>query len=58
MLTPSEYRVARLAASGLTNRDIAQQLFVTVKTVELHLGNTYRKLGVSGRDQLQPLLSV
>jgi len=57
MLTPSENRVARLAASGLSNRDIAQQLFVTVKTVELHLGNTYRKLGVSGREQLVPLLS-
>ncbi len=51
-LTASERRVAELAADGLTNRDVAQALFVTTKTVETHLGHVYRKLGVSGRDEL------
>jgi DNA-binding CsgD family transcriptional regulator len=51
-LTPSERRVAELAAEGHSNRDIAQQLFVTIKTVEVHLSNTYRKLGITRRDQL------
>jgi DNA-binding CsgD family transcriptional regulator len=45
-------RVAQMAASGLTNRDIAQALFVTPKTVEWHLGQTYRRLNVSSRRQL------
>ena len=51
-LTPSESRVARMAAEGLTNREIAQALFVTPKTVEVHLGSAYRKLGISSRMQL------
>lgn len=51
-LTPTEERVARLAADGHSNREIAQMLFVTVKTVEFHLGNGYRKLGVNSRSQL------
>ena len=51
-LTPSEQRVARMAADGMTNRDIAQALFVTQKTVEMHLGSVYRKLGVSSRREL------
>jgi DNA-binding CsgD family transcriptional regulator len=51
-LTPSELRVAELAATGHTNRDIAQQLFITVKTVEIHLANTYRKLGITRRYDL------
>ena len=51
-LTDSERRVADLAVEGKTNREIAGELFVTVKTVEVHLSNTYRKLGVSGRRQL------
>jgi DNA-binding CsgD family transcriptional regulator len=42
-LTPSELRVARMAAEGMSNRAIAQALFVTVKTVEVHLGSAYRK---------------
>lgn len=51
-LTPSERRVAELAAEGLTNKEIAQSLFVTLKTVELHLTNTYRKLDISSRRAL------
>jgi DNA-binding CsgD family transcriptional regulator len=51
-LTASERRVASLAAAGGTNRDIAQELFVTPKTVEVHLSNTYRKLGISSRREL------
>jgi DNA-binding CsgD family transcriptional regulator len=41
-----------MAVDGLSNREIAQALFVTPKTVENHLGHVYQKLGVSGRDQL------
>jgi DNA-binding CsgD family transcriptional regulator len=51
-LTPSERRVAQLAADGHSNREIAQMLFVTVKTVEYHLANTYRKLDIRRRGQL------
>ena len=55
-LTLSERRVADLAAAGLSNRGIAQALFVTPKTVELHLTNTYRKLGIGGRIELAGVL--
>lgn len=48
-LTPSERRVAELAASGVSNRDIAATLFISIKTVEANLGRVYRKLGVRGR---------
>jgi len=51
-LTPSELRVARLAAQAMGNRDIAQALFITTKTVSDHLTSTYRKLNISSRDQL------
>ena len=51
-LTPSERRVAALAADGQTNRDIAQTLYVTPKTVEVHLSNSYRKLGIRSRREL------
>lgn len=51
-LTPSELRVARLAAQSLTNRDIAQALFITSKTVSDHLSSAYRKLNIASRDQL------
>ena len=56
-LTPSELRVAQMAAAGQTNRDIAQALFVTVKAVEWHLGHAYRKLGVRSRKELKRLLA-
>jgi DNA-binding NarL/FixJ family response regulator len=55
-LTPSERRVAELAASGLTNRQIAQSLFVTVKTVEAHLSAAYSKLDIRSRRQLPAVL--
>jgi DNA-binding CsgD family transcriptional regulator len=51
-LTPSERRVAEMVASGMSNRDVAQALFVTSKTVETHLGSVYRKLGVTSRADL------
>lgn len=51
-LTPSERRVAALAVEGMTNREIAQSLFVTPKTVEVHLGNVYKKLDIKSRREL------
>jgi DNA-binding CsgD family transcriptional regulator len=56
-LTASEGRVARLAATGLSNREIAQQLFVTVNTVESHLRHAYLKLGLHSRAELPAALS-
>jgi DNA-binding CsgD family transcriptional regulator len=55
-LTPSERRVADLAASGASNREIAQALFVTVKTVEVHLSSAYRKLDIASRRELSGAL--
>ncbi len=55
-LTPSELRVAQYAAKGLTNREIAAQLYLSIKTVEMHLGRVYRKLGIAGRPQLAQAL--
>lgn len=57
-LTPSERRVAELAAFGRSNREIAERLFVTTKTVEVHLTRIYRKLEVSGRAGLEEALSA
>ena len=51
-LTASERRITQMAAEGLTNKEIAQALFVTVRTVEMHLGNAYRKLEISSRKEL------
>jgi DNA-binding CsgD family transcriptional regulator len=55
-LTPSEHRVASLAADGLANAEIAQELFVTVRTVEMHLTASYRKLDVTSRADLRAAL--
>lgn len=55
-LTPSERRVAEMAASGMTNRQIAQSLFVTVKTVEAHLSAAYSKLDIRSRRELPAVL--
>jgi DNA-binding NarL/FixJ family response regulator len=57
-LTPSELRVAELAASGESNKDIAQGLYVTPKTVEVHLSNAYRKLGIRSRRELPDVLQA
>jgi DNA-binding CsgD family transcriptional regulator len=51
-LTPTEQRVAELASQGLSNKEIAQALFVTVNTVEAHLSHAYAKLGIRSRAQL------
>ena len=51
-LTPSERRIAALAAGGMTNREIAQDLYVTPRTVEYHLTGVYRKLGIATRSGL------
>ena len=51
-LTPQERTVARLVATGITNREIAERLFVTTNTVETHLRHIFQKLEVSSRTQL------
>jgi DNA-binding CsgD family transcriptional regulator len=55
-LTASERRVAQLAADGMSNKEIAQTLFVTIKTVEIHLSHAYRKLEISSRAELDSAL--
>jgi ATP/maltotriose-dependent transcriptional regulator MalT len=57
-LTATERRVARMAADGLTNRQIASELVVTVKAVEWHLSHVYRKLGISSRTNLPATLGA
>jgi DNA-binding CsgD family transcriptional regulator len=56
-LTAAELRVARLAAEGLTNRDIAQALFITTTTAKAHLSRVYRKLGITRRAQVASALA-
>lgn len=57
-LTRSERRIAELAAAGLRNLEIAEKLVVTLATVEYHLRNAYRKLGIASRTQLAEALAV
>ena len=52
----SELRIVRLAADGRTNREIAQELYVALKTVEGHLARAYGKLGVKSRGELPAVL--
>ncbi|HEV2774708.1 MAG TPA: LuxR C-terminal-related transcriptional regulator, partial [Solirubrobacteraceae bacterium] len=56
-LTPGEHRVSDLAAQGMSNKQIAQALFVTLRTVEMHLSNAYRKLEITSREQLPAALA-
>jgi DNA-binding CsgD family transcriptional regulator len=56
-LTVSERRVAQMAATGMSNKEIAQALFVTVKTVEVHLSSVYRKLQINSRRKLSKALT-
>jgi DNA-binding CsgD family transcriptional regulator len=56
-LTASERRIATLAATGMTNREIAQTLFITIKTVKAHLGHVFQKLDISTRAQLTEALA-
>jgi DNA-binding CsgD family transcriptional regulator len=56
-LTASERRIAEMAAGGTSNPEIAQALFLTVKTVESHLTHAYRKLDIAGRSQLAEALA-
>ena len=56
-LSPQERRVAAMAAEGLGNREIAEALFLTRRTVEMHLTGAYRKLDVSGRGDLPAALT-
>jgi DNA-binding CsgD family transcriptional regulator len=55
-LTERETHIAELAGSGMTNGEIAKHLVVTPRTVAFHLGNVYRKLGISGRGELSAAL--
>ncbi|MFE7563250.1 AAA family ATPase [Kitasatospora sp. NPDC057500] len=55
VLTPQEFQIARLAARGLTNRDIAAQLFLSPRTVGHHLYKAYPKLGIASRTELAAL---
>jgi DNA-binding CsgD family transcriptional regulator len=55
-LTASERRIAEMAAGGASNPEIAQALFLTVKTVESHLSHAYRKLDITGRSELADAL--
>ncbi len=57
VLTPSERQVSELAAEGLSNKEIAAALYVTVNTVEVHLARAYTKLGVRSRSQLAKRLA-
>jgi DNA-binding CsgD family transcriptional regulator len=55
-LTPSERRIVEMAATGASNPQIAQALFITIKTVEGHLANAYRKLNINSRHRLAAVL--
>ena len=57
VLTPQELRVAELAASGLSNREVAERLFLSPRTIGAHLYTAFRKLGISTREQLPGALA-
>ena len=51
-LTPQEFQLAGMLARGMTTREVAAAVFLSPKTVEYHLRNTYRKLGIHSREEL------
>ncbi|GAA0338498.1 helix-turn-helix transcriptional regulator [Streptomyces blastmyceticus] len=55
-LTPHQERIAELVVAGRTNREIAQRLSVSIRAVELHMTNIYRRLGIQRRAQLHGAL--
>ena len=57
-LTPQEVQVATMAASERSNKDIAAELFLSVKTIEAHLHRVYRKLGVRSRRELPSVIGT
>ena len=57
-LTPAEHRVVELAAAGHSNPEIAQALFVSLRTVETHLTHSYAKLGIAGRESLPSVMAA
>jgi DNA-binding CsgD family transcriptional regulator len=57
VLTPQEFQVIQLAARGMSNRDIAAQLFLSTRTVAYHLYKAYPKLGIAGRNEIPSLLA-
>jgi DNA-binding CsgD family transcriptional regulator len=57
-LTPSELRVVKIAAAGRTNKQVAQELYLTVKTVETHMAHAFQKLQISSRSELAAALAV
>jgi DNA-binding CsgD family transcriptional regulator len=56
-LTPQQRQIVRLASDGLTNRQIADRLFLSPRTVSSHLYRSYPKLGVAGRHQLRDVIA-
>ena len=58
VLTPREREAAELAARGLADREIAEALFLSIRTVHAHLRSAYAKLGVAGRGELAAILLV
>ena len=56
-LTPQELQIARMAAEGLSNREIGQQLYISYKTVGYHLNRMFPKLGITSRSQLHAAIS-
>src|SRR5260370_23000276 len=57
-LTPQEFQIARMAAEGLSNREIGQQLYISYKTVGYHLNRMFPKLGITSRSQLHAAVSL